>query len=412
MGCLAAASLWLGRRRAGGFLCARRSSCVLLAGPWWGYAAHRWDNPLQSNLEPRDSLMLPRQPASFYVSFPLRTLVVHPFRPDFSDDLLPKLHAELWSDWFGYLHGGWGSPTRLERVTASTQSVLGLRRRPARARRASSRSRCRPRVRVVRRRGRETPASASSRCSRVVVLRGVRGHADPLPPALRRPDQVELPALHHPVLGGVLGRGVELRSGHEAGGRTRRWPRSAGLYVVELRDRPRRRAVGGARGAARSAARPATSTSSTAFQQNSPNPGRRRDDRLPHRRDEHRRPDRDARSCSPSSSRPGCSLVGPPFYERGSGCTGTSTIICDLDFLAGGSSTLIRYSVQVTKPGPLTMTAVATLGGARRTAGRQHGELHRRFSRRLSGVLPELWRQGLNSPSTRPHPAVGRRRRP
>ena len=56
----------------------------------------------------------------------------------------------------------------------------------------------------------------------------------------------------------------------------------------------------------------------------------------------------------------GMRLVGPPFYERGSGCTGTSTITCDLDFLAGGSSTLIRYSVQVTKPGPLTMTAVAT----------------------------------------------------
>ena len=56
----------------------------------------------------------------------------------------------------------------------------------------------------------------------------------------------------------------------------------------------------------------------------------------------------------------GLRLVGPPFYERGSGCTGTATITCKLDFLAGGSSTLIRYSVRVTKPGPLKMTAVAT----------------------------------------------------
>jgi len=57
---------------------------------------------------------------------------------------------------------------------------------------------------------------------------------------------------------------------------------------------------------------------------------------------------------------PGMRLVGPPFYERGSGCTGTSTIVCDLDFLAGQSSTLIRFSVQVTQPGAQTMSATAT----------------------------------------------------
>ena len=41
---------------------ARRSLTVLLAGPWWGYATHTWGNPLQSNLEPRASLMLDHQP--------------------------------------------------------------------------------------------------------------------------------------------------------------------------------------------------------------------------------------------------------------------------------------------------------------------------------------------------------------
>jgi hypothetical protein len=34
--------------------------------------------------------------------------------------------------------------------------------------------------------------------------------------------------------------------------------------------------------------------------------------------------------------------------------------VCDLDFLAGGSSTLIRYSVQVTGAGPQTITATAS----------------------------------------------------
>jgi len=69
--------------------------------------------------------MMSHQPASFYVSFPLRSLVAHPFRPDFSDQLLPKLHAELWSDWFGVVHGDRPS-WNLERVTSSTQSVLGF----------------------------------------------------------------------------------------------------------------------------------------------------------------------------------------------------------------------------------------------------------------------------------------------
>ena len=108
---------------------------MLLAGPWWGYAAHTWGNPLQSNLEPRASLMLDHQPPSFYVSFPLRTLVIHPYRPDFDNQLLPKLHAELWSDWFGAFHPDWSSPS------GSTGQCLvaeraRLRRRRARDRRA------------------------------------------------------------------------------------------------------------------------------------------------------------------------------------------------------------------------------------------------------------------------------------
>ncbi len=69
--------------------------------------------------------MMSSQPLSFYFGVPLATLVVHPYRPDFSDELLPKLHAELWSDWFGGIHNR-QSPTRTAKVTASTQSVLGL----------------------------------------------------------------------------------------------------------------------------------------------------------------------------------------------------------------------------------------------------------------------------------------------
>jgi hypothetical protein len=71
--------------------------------------------------------MLPNgEPLTFYVSAPLRSLVLHPYRPDFQNEFLPKLHAELWADWFGGIHHLWGRSTRLDRVTASTQSVLGF----------------------------------------------------------------------------------------------------------------------------------------------------------------------------------------------------------------------------------------------------------------------------------------------
>src|SRR5207237_91232 len=119
-----AAGLYLGRRGAAGFLVRAAAVTLLLAAPWWAYATHRWHNPLQSNLAPRKSLMMSHQPPSFYVSFPLRTLVLHPYAPDFSNELFPKLHAELWSDWFRVIHEQ--PPTKLERVTASSQSVLGF----------------------------------------------------------------------------------------------------------------------------------------------------------------------------------------------------------------------------------------------------------------------------------------------
>jgi 4-amino-4-deoxy-L-arabinose transferase-like glycosyltransferase len=115
-----------GGRRARGFLLAGAGALALVATPWWVAAYHLWGNPLESNLN-RPGYMLPNgQPASFYLGLPLRSLVLHPFRPDFQDQLWAKLHADLWSDWFGGLQQLWAHPSRLARVTASTQSVLGF----------------------------------------------------------------------------------------------------------------------------------------------------------------------------------------------------------------------------------------------------------------------------------------------
>lgn len=57
---------------------------------------------------------------------------------------------------------------------------------------------------------------------------------------------------------------------------------------------------------------------------------------------------------------PGMRLLGRPAYERGSGCTGTTTLICYLDFLEGGMSTVVRFGVRVTAVRDQTVTASLT----------------------------------------------------
>jgi hypothetical protein len=355
MGVLGASALVLGGRRAGSFLARAAILVVLLAGPWWGYAAHRFGNPLQSNLQPRQSLMMSHQPASFYVSFPVRSLVAHPFRPDFSDQLLPKLHAELWSDWFGVVHGDRPS-WNLERVTSSTQSVLGfvadllaLGGLVALAVPAA--------VRVLRRRSR-APTDVGLGLLGTLAVASVAAFVVEL---IRFPQQYGDPIKSSYLLFTAPCWAVLTVAAWSALLRRRRLAlvltAVAGLYVVSygadlagaLTRNVGKVYTGGAAGYVDLVA---------GIQQNSPTPGvggsidflagvqnlgnQTADQlvltvRLP----------------------PAMTLAGPPFYERGSGCTGTSTIVCDLDFLAGGSSTLIRFSVQVTQPGAQTMTASA-----------------------------------------------------
>jgi 4-amino-4-deoxy-L-arabinose transferase-like glycosyltransferase len=122
---LGAAVLLSGGRRSLAFLAAALATLALVAGPWWGYQGARFGNPIQSNL---DRYILPGgQPREFYVSAPIRDLVVHPYRPAFAGQLWPQFHADLWSDWFGGQHGFWGDrPGAATRAAVSAQSVLGL----------------------------------------------------------------------------------------------------------------------------------------------------------------------------------------------------------------------------------------------------------------------------------------------
>ena len=50
-------------------------------------------------------------------------------------------------------------------------------------------------------------------------------------------------------------------------------------------------------------------------------------------------------------------LLGPPAFDRGSGCTGSQTIDCNLDFLPVGVATKVVFAVRVGGQGTITATA-------------------------------------------------------
>jgi hypothetical protein len=111
------------RRASVRYLVAAACAMLLVVGPWWYQQIERYDNPIQSNLE-RPGYMLDHQPLSFFVSFPAE-LVTRPYVPSYPNQLLPRFHSYLWSDWGGGYHH-WGNTKRYATTLASVQSVLGL----------------------------------------------------------------------------------------------------------------------------------------------------------------------------------------------------------------------------------------------------------------------------------------------
>ena len=324
--------------------------------------------------------MLDHQPPSFYVSFPLRTLVVHPYEPDFSNELLPKLHAELWSDWFRVIHRQ--SPTRLERVTASSQSVLGFVG-DALALGGLCALAIPGALRVLRRRSR-APADVGLG---VLALLALVSFAAFVVTLIRFPQQYGDPIKSSYLLFTTPAWAVFSVAAWAALLRHKRLGIAliavAGLYAVSyaadlgaaLSQPTGPRQIGGNAGFV---------DLSAGIQQNSPNPGL--GGTIDFLTGVTNTGDQTATNVVLTVKLPsGMRLLGPPFYERGSGCTGSTTIVCDLDFLAGGSSTLIRYSVQVTGAGPQTVDGDRLEHESRRAPRRQHGQLH---GRARAGLKP------------------------
>jgi hypothetical protein len=119
-----AAVVLVARRDALRYVGAVAGALIVVAGPWWYHQIRLYGNPVQSNLN-RPGRMLAHQPVSFFVSLPTE-LITRPYADHFPNELLPRFHAYLWSDWSGGYHKLWVSPKRYSRTLASVQSVLGF----------------------------------------------------------------------------------------------------------------------------------------------------------------------------------------------------------------------------------------------------------------------------------------------
>ncbi|HUK43882.1 MAG TPA: hypothetical protein VLV28_01175, partial [Gaiellaceae bacterium] len=60
---------------------------------------------------------------------------------------------------------------------------------------------------------------------------------------------------------------------------------------------------------------------------------------------------------------PSMKLLGVPYSVRGTSCTGTHTLRCNLDFLESDMSTSIRFSVKLTRSGQERIDAAVTASG-------------------------------------------------
>ena len=56
---------------------------------------------------------------------------------------------------------------------------------------------------------------------------------------------------------------------------------------------------------------------------------------------------------------PGMRLLGRPTHERGRGCTGDSTLACDLDFLEGHMETRVHLGVRIEPNAPARVALTA-----------------------------------------------------
>lgn len=101
---------------------------VAVPAPWYIHQVVRFGSPIVFNRSAPSTPLPERRPTSFYLDPGLPAAVTHPYRPHFTNRLLPTVYTELWGDYFGV----WvwkpadGKPTDGARHRLELQSILGV----------------------------------------------------------------------------------------------------------------------------------------------------------------------------------------------------------------------------------------------------------------------------------------------
>ena len=355
--CAPFGALLAGGRRAGRFTIALVAAAALVAGPWLVYADASWGNPFQGNLE-RPGNMLPNgEPLSFYVSFPIGSLVTHPTATSWQTSSCPSctpISGATGTADFPQLVGLAVAHRPADRVEPERPRPRGGRardRRPARVRATAAAAPATPPPRRAERR--------SARLPRASLRRGSPGadRADhPLPAAGRQGDQGELSPVHGTLLGCVLGRRVG-RSVAPAGSQDRAG-RGRRPVRAQLRDEPRRDVLALLPTAAEHRREPGLRHLNVSIARTSPLPGAGGELDLAVYVE-----NRGTKTATDTKLEidlpPGTRLIGPPSFDRGFGCTGSQTVNCFLDFIPPGVSATVRFGLRTTS-GVARLTARAS----------------------------------------------------
>jgi dolichyl-phosphate-mannose-protein mannosyltransferase len=76
------------------------AACAVVAGPWYGYRAVHYANPVFDRPHVAKPLF-ERRPASFYVDLDASAVFTEPYRPHFANLAWPETYSDIWGDWYG-----------------------------------------------------------------------------------------------------------------------------------------------------------------------------------------------------------------------------------------------------------------------------------------------------------------------
>jgi hypothetical protein len=100
---------------------------AVVAGPWYGYQASRYANPIFDRPQVQKPLWK-RRPPSFYLDLRLPELFRTPTRGHLENRFPPEMYADGWGDYYGVFvwHNATSTPTVGERRSLAVQMVLAL----------------------------------------------------------------------------------------------------------------------------------------------------------------------------------------------------------------------------------------------------------------------------------------------